>query len=512
MYAARGRKGLAIGAIALAFASALAVAWPSAVAAAPEWRIESAETIENTTYLAQGPIVVAQGGQLTIRNATLAFNQTIEGGLKLDILAGGSVIIFNSTLRSSDEARALGLHWNFLVAGHLEAHGADISDLRGDPGEGGIVASSGDVLIEDSSIHNNRYYGIMLRSGTATVRNTTFDGNAVAVFVTPGASPRLDGLFIRNSTTFGLKVSDATPVVRNLTVEGTQGTGVGWNGGVLDLQGCRISGMDIGLDLVGGTTGSVEFCEFLSLGTGVRAQGAPVLVADSTFLSVGTGVNATSSAVVVTRNAFADVGVGVRVSGVQAVGSVGEGTSNNFTGNGVGFEVYVPSFFLEGNTYGPLMTGSRVFHNMELQIMEEGGAPAVRAKVEIHAADGSAAFTGLTDDQGAVQVVLEEFREHPNGTRQNMTPHSVRIETGGRVTVTQLNATSDRTEQITLAKTPAATLGGVSREGLLLIGLLIAGVAAAGAVGMAVRRRRAAKAASDRRTSGGRRRGPRSGR
>ena len=498
-------------AMALSLTALGALIAPSA-AAAPEWRIDSVKTIENQTYGTDAHIVVAQGGVLTIRNATVEFNLTANGGLRLEVEPGGSLTIENSTLRPSDNATAAGWHWNFLVAGHLDAHRADITNLRGDPALGGLEATGSDILIEDSYIHHNAYYGIMFHAGSATVRNTTFDGNTVAVFVTPGASPYLEGLVIRNSTSFGLKINDAAPVVRNLTVTGSSSFAVGGVSATFDIVGCHISGGDVAVDAVRSSKGRIERCEFLTVATALRARDSPVRVAASTFFSNGLGVNATNSAVDIEGNNFVDVAVGLRAVGSPAGVDIGQATGNNFTGTGTGFEIYVPNFFLSDNTYGPQITGARVFHTMSLLVVDTAGKPVRRASVQLTAANDSVVKSGLTNDTGVFEVVLEEYRELGNGTRLNLTPYGVRIDAKGFATMTILNATSERTERITLQDPPAPTVFGITREGLFVLAAGLAGVAGVGALGLRKRRKRADAKAEERRGSGGRRRGPRSGR
>lgn len=508
---ARGRslESLALAAwLVLPTALVLALAAPPAAAAGPEWRISTPQALDNQTYLADGPITIEQGGVLTVRNSTILFNLTAEGSLALTVHTGGSLILEDAVLRSGAE----GWHYNFLVSGHLEARRADISDLRGDAGLGGLEIDGGNAVIEDSSIHHNRFYGLFLRSGAPVVRRTTFDANVVAISVLPGASPVLEDLVILNSTSIGLKITDASPVVRNLTVTGSSNFAVGAASAVLDIVGCRITGGLVGLDAVLGTTGRVEGCAFSSLGTGVRAQDSPVGVSNSTFFADGVGVNATRSAVDLVANEFTDVDLGVRVQ--QPVAGVlgGEAVDNRFAGAGTAIELHASNFFLFNNTYGPLMTGTRVFHEVQLLIVDKAGAPVTRARVNITAANGALVFTGLTNDTGAVTATLEEFREFGNGTRLNLTPHGVRIESPGLVTETTVNATADKTERITLTEPPAATtVLGVSREALLVVAAILGASALIAAVSLRARRRRHAEAL-ERRSGARRRRGPRSGR
>ncbi len=502
------RLGAAWLAGALAVPLALALAAPPGAAAATEWRIDAPTPLVNETYVAKGPITVAQGGVLTVRNSTILFDLTAEGSITLTVQAGGSLILEDAVLRSN----VSGLHYNFLVSGHLEARRADISDMRGDVGLGGLEITGSDALIEDSHIHHNRYYGLFLRSGAPVVRRTTFDSNAVAVSVLPGASPVLEDILIRNSTNFGLKVADASPVVRNLTVLDSTLFGVGAVGAVLDIVGCKIGGGEVGLDAAQGTTGSVEGCEFLALGTGVRAQDSQVRVSNSTFYGSSLAVNATRSAVELVGNRFTDNALGVRVQEPPSGTAVGEAVDNVFAGAGLGIELHVSNFFLENNSYGAHMTGTRVFHEVGLLIVDPSGAPVRRAVVNITASDGAAVFSGLTNATGELTATLEEFREYGNGTRVNMTPHHVRIEGLGLVTETALNATSDKVEKITLGEPRAAAPVGFSREGLLLVGALFAVLAAAGALGLRERRRRGHESRGPRTRGARGRRGPRRGR
>jgi len=492
----------------LALPLSLSLALPPGAAAATEWRVVSPYLLLDETYVAEGPITVAQGGVLTVRNSTILFNLAGEGSITLTVHAGGSLILEDAVLRSN----VPGLHYNFLVSGHLEARRADISGLRGDAGLGGLEIDGSEALIEDSQIHDNKYYGLFLRSGAPVVRRTAFDANVVAVSVLPGASPVLEDLVIRNSTGFGLKVADASPVVRNLTVLGSSNFAVGAVGSVLDIVGCRIAGGLIGLDAAQGTTGSVEGCEFLSLGTGVRAQDSPVQVANSTFFGSSAGVNATRSAVELTGNQFTDNSVGIRVQDAGPGVLGGEAVGNAFVGTGLAIELHVSNFFLENNSYDARMTGTRVFHEVALLIVDEGGAAVRGALVDITAADAVAVFRGLTNETGVVVATLEEFREFGNGTRQNLTPHGVRIESRGIVTETALNATSDKVEKITLGGARAQGPVGVTREALLLIGAAFALAAAAGALGLRARKRRAERIKAERAESARGSRRPRRGR
>ncbi len=495
-------------AAALALPLAPTLAAPQGAAAATEWRIDSPFVLDNQTYVAEGPITVAQGGVLTVRNSTVLFNLTSEGSITLTVHKGGSLILEDAVLRS----KVSGLHYNFLVSGHLEARRADISDLRGDAGLGGLEIEGGNAVIEDSYIHHNRYYGLFLRSGAPVIRRTTFESNVVAVSVLPGASPVFEDLVIRNSTSFGLKVADASPVVRNLTVLNSGGFGVGAVGAVLDIVGCRIAGGPVGLDAAEGTTGRVEACEFLSLGTGVRAQDSPLSITNSTFFGSSVGVNATRSAVGLSGNRFTDDAVGIRVQDSPPGVLGGEAVGNAFVGAGLGIELHVSNFFLENNSYDARMTGTRVFHEVTVVIVDTGGTPVRRALVNITAADGAAVFSGLTNDTGAVVATLEEFREFGNGTRLNLTPHRVRIESPGLVTVTALNATSDKIERITLGAAKPEVPLGITREALLLVAGVFALAAAAGALGLRARRRRTQAARAQRSQGAPLRRGPRRGR
>ena len=484
---------------------------PAASAAAVEPPpIQDAQFIENETRTIDAPIVVGLGGVLTVRNAALHFNLTQDGGLRLEVLAGGALLLDNVTLRPADNSSSY--YWNFLVAGRLEAHKANIFHLRGDAGLGGLELTGSDILIEDSWIHDNRYFGVMVHSGAPLIRNTTVETNTVGIFATPSSSPRLENVTIRHSSSFGLKMNDATPVVRNLTVQATGGTGVGAAGSTLDIDGCRVEGTATGVEAVLGSTGGISHCQFLGVGTALHADTSPVRMSGCTVLSASVGVNATSASVVVEDNSFVDVSVGVRTAGDQQPGDPGQGISNSFQGTGVGYEIFVPSFYLEGNTYAPAMIGARIFHTLTLVVVNSTGVPAARAHVSISDALGASVFTGVADQDGNVTAELEEYRILSDGTRVNMTPHSVRFETGALVQNATINATSDRAERFQLASSAPPTPLGVSREGLLFIAAAFAFAALAGALSIRIRRRRGTQTEDGARARQARRRGPRRGR
>jgi hypothetical protein len=482
-------------------------------AADPPWVIDMPVSVVNETRILNASIIIEQGGTLTVENASILFDLATEGSLNITVKPGGSLVVHNGTLRASDTARGQQRHWNFLVSGHLELSGADISDLRGDVGEGGVEIDGSDALIEDSFVHNNRYYGLFLKSGAPLVRRTIFDFNVVAVFVLPGASPVLEDLTIRNSTSFGLKVNDGSPVVRNITVTGSSNFAIGAIGSILDIVGCHISGGFVGIDAARGTTGRISACEILTVGTGLRAQDSPVAITNSTFFTAGVGVNATHSAVQVTSNQFLNVDVGVVAREAPDGVEGGSATFNNFSGLGVGLEIHNPNFFASDNTYSPSITSARVFHEVTLFVVNRAGDPVLRALVNITDAQGVRVFTGLTNDTGAVAATLEEYRLLGNGTRLNLTPHAVSIDRAGALTLTTVNATSDHTERIALVDSPQQASLAVTREALLLIAAVFGAAAAISALGMRARRRAKTRGDKEERTGGGRhRRGPRGGR
>jgi hypothetical protein len=499
------RRGLplALGLAALALLPPLLVAGP---AAAVDYTVDSVASISDTTREQAGSIIVLAGGQLTIRNATVSFQMAQEGGSSLRVDAGGTLILEDCHLQSGTP----GLHWNFLVSGRLEMRGCQVSDLRGDSGLGGIEVTGGNALIEDSAIRSSKYYGLFLRSGSPTIRRTTLEGQVVGISVLPGASPTLEDVVIRNSTSIGLKVADAEPVVRNLTVLGSSNFAVGAIGATLDIRGCVISGGAVGIDAVDNTHGTVDGCQVSDVGTGVRAQAAPLVITNSTFASVGTGVNASQSAVEVRGSTFSGFGVGVRAIGPVAGVFGGSATDNDFCGPGIAFESHSQTFFVGDNRFCPGVTSLRLFHTVTLEVRGPDDSPAAAALIEITDADGAAVFAGATDVDGTVSASLEEYRVLPTGERHNATPHRVRIDYRAQVTVTTVNATSDDTIRITLApKDPDPPLA-ITREGLLLVGAVFAVLAAVSAsVVWRASKRREEREAGARRP---RRRGPRSGR
>ncbi len=474
---------------------------------AGDWVIDGTLVLENTTREQAGAVVVRAGAVLTIRNATLAFNLSREGGYALTVQPGGTLRMENCSVHSLTE----GLHYNFLVEGRLEMRGCDVRDIRGDSGLGGIEITGGDVLIEDSTLHHNKYYGVFIRSGSPVIRNTTFDTQAVAISVLPGASATIEDVVIRNSTRIGLKVADAAPVVRNLTVLGSSNFAVGAIGSTLDVVGCRISGGLVGIDAVQSTTGRVEGCEFLDLSTGVRALESSLTVNNGTFVSVATGVNGTRSVVEVMNSSFSALGVGVRVVGPVDGVYGGQATDNSFCGPGTAFEVHTSSFYIGDNSFCPDVTSLRVFHRVTLDVREPDDRPAAVAIVDLTDADGNPVFTGATDVDGTVTASLEEYRLVPGGERHNVTPHAVRINHRGQLTVTTINATAETTVQITLAPEDPTLPAPLRREGLLFMGGVFA---VAAGVGVLVVRRAATRRKEEARSRprGSRRRGPRSGR
>lgn len=501
-------KRATIAVLALALAAVVLPAVP--VAAADDWVVYGTESLKDQTVFQSGAIVVKPGGVLVVDNATIAFNLTQEGGFALQVEAGGSLVMQDCVVRSG----APGLHFNFLVSGHLEVRRCEISDVRGDAGLGGIEVTGGDVLIEDSKVLNSKYYGLFIRSGSPTVRRTTFDTQAVAISVLPGATPSIEDVVIRNATSIGLKVADASPTVRNLTVLGSTNFAIGAIGSTLDIEGCRVSGGFVGVDAVESTGGNVDGCQFSDVGTGVRAQDSPLVVTNSTFVSVSLGVNATRSPVEVKDSNFTAFGVGVRVSGAGSEVYGGLATGNSFCGSGVAFETHTSSFFIADNTYCPATTSLRAFHFVTLEVRAPDDSPAGAAILEITDGDGDLVFKGATDVDGKVTAPLEEFRTLPSGERHNLTPHGVRIDFRGQVTVTTVNATSETTIQITLApEEPPAPLP-LTREGLYIMAAVfaLAAVASALIAWRSSARRRKAEGDQAAAARARRRRGPRSGR
>jgi len=488
---------------------ALALVVPAAQAANPgDWVVAGSQTLDNGTRFMNGSIIVPAGAVLTVRNSTIAFDLPSEGKYNITVEEGGSLRLEDSTVRSN----VTGMHYNFVAAGHLEVRRTDISDMRGDVGLGGLESSTGNMIMEDSVIHHNRYYGLFLRAGSAVVRRTVFESNVVAVTVLPGATPTLEDLIIRNSTGFGLKVSSASPSVRNLTVTGSSSFAVGVISSNFSIAGCHIVGGTVGIDLVLGSSGGITGCEILNTGTGVRAQDSSFSVVDTSFSANGVGINSTRSRLEITGNRFVDAVVGVRVRGPVEGAVGGSAETNSFRGTGTAFEVYLATFFVQGNTYEPGITSLRVFHDITLVVVDKAGKPVAQAHVNFTALGGARVFTGVTNETGVAVATVEDYREFGNGTRTNFTPHEVTITRGDQLTETTVNATADRIIQVTLANPdPPTTNLGIPRDALVIIGIAVAVLAMfLWAAARSTKGRRAKPDDAPRRPS--RRRGPRSGR
>jgi len=142
-----------------------------------DWIVIDSETVENTTIVLDGNLIIEPSGSLTLTNVTLLVEQKPQDMYKLMAKPGSSLNISNSTIVSSQtDYRFLFIvnGANFVIKNSkLEGLGRP-SEFAYSPGGGLLIYNTDGAILEDNTINHHESYGISItNSNNITLKNNT---------------------------------------------------------------------------------------------------------------------------------------------------------------------------------------------------------------------------------------------------------------------------------------------------------------------------------------------------
>ena len=282
-------------ALALALAlAAVAIAALAASAMAADTVIDTDTTISgpalwaNGTFEVRANVTVADGGALTVRNATVAFRTAVEGGAGMLVEEGGELVAEGATFSALDRP------YSMVVGGRATLLNSSLSGLMS--------------TVPTTYVYFESVGGLVLDGADAKLRDVTISGNSSAMVTAADSAIEADGLTLRGEA-LGMLLMGCTANLTDLELDGFY-LGLGINGSRATIDGARAVGcnstiwaMDCDLTVRGlrssasqdhigawNCTLRVEDSSFEGGGTGVLALGGVADIQGCTFDGTITGI------------------------------------------------------------------------------------------------------------------------------------------------------------------------------------------------------------------------------
>ncbi|MEX0568507.1 MAG: right-handed parallel beta-helix repeat-containing protein, partial [Candidatus Njordarchaeota archaeon] len=142
-----------------------------------DWTITTIVVVENSEYIINGSIIIESGGALILKNSTLFMNLNYDGEYFIDVLSGGNLTLYNSTIT------AYNIENNYYVrifdGAVFSAFNSEISYAGYYAGayyydKFGLWINTTNTFIKNTTLKRN-YYGLILHEGgNATILNSSF--------------------------------------------------------------------------------------------------------------------------------------------------------------------------------------------------------------------------------------------------------------------------------------------------------------------------------------------------
>jgi len=115
------------------------------------WTVSTVVEYDGGSCVLTGNLTIQSGGNLTLRNLTLALNNQIDGQYKITVNSGGTLNIYNSTIKSKTDHRTSKLD----SQGTLFVIGSTLRDFGPNSGFNGIQSMAGKATFKKTTITNN---------------------------------------------------------------------------------------------------------------------------------------------------------------------------------------------------------------------------------------------------------------------------------------------------------------------------------------------------------------------
>jgi len=157
-----------------------------------------------------GNVTVANGGVLKLYNCTLDIQCAVAGQFSLEVMAGGRLEAYDSTMYGSDARINVLFHDDVLI------EGCSISHIRGgSTSVRGLTVDGGTATFRDTTISDSNYHGLYVLSDLNMDNVTVSSVTYTAVYIYNWGSP-----------------SDFTVAISNSEIIGASGTSA-WRAGVM---------------------------------------------------------------------------------------------------------------------------------------------------------------------------------------------------------------------------------------------------------------------------------------
>ncbi|MDE1858014.1 MAG: hypothetical protein KGI26_02970, partial [Thaumarchaeota archaeon] len=149
------------------------------------WVVSGAQTVQNESITLDGNLTVENGGSLTLRNVTLVVDSSYDDQYGIQVLQGGSMFIYNSTIKPGASSK----RFTFVVEGN-------------------------DFVIEGTSLQGVGLCGSSDQSCYGTANNSHFERVGLVIF-SSGAQVTGDTIF---SCGIGLVLYGSNDIIHGNTI------------------------------------------------------------------------------------------------------------------------------------------------------------------------------------------------------------------------------------------------------------------------------------------------------
>ena len=415
-----------------------------------QWVVSSLFTLDSTVKDLRADLVIEDGGELHITNATLMVNSSKDGEFSITVKPGGKLFADHSNI-SYGPSKA---RYQFTVNGAMELWNSDISGTTGMFDQGGVFISSSDVNVTGCHFHDHQWYAMIINGSSPTISGCTIDNCKSGIRVENGGAPRITGNTFKDNQREGMIVLDSKPAIDdNSFINNTKGIG-------LYQSEAEISGNEI----TGSSTIGIE-CVQLS----------DAVITGNTISRCGqAGISVVYSSPKISSNIITSSGIGINTSASMA--SIRKNTIAGNSGWGIYSSGGAPTLdgnkFTDGSGNVNALGSIAIVWTVSIRVIDSNNQPVSGAVVTVKDRYGNLFFQGTTGDSGNI-TGLEVTGTHTDasGAQKSDSPYTIKVKWHELSSSLSVNADRDRQITAQLQQTPAK--GFLPGPGLLLIGAAV---------------------------------------
>jgi parallel beta-helix repeat protein len=411
--------------------------------------VSSLYTLDNTIKDLRADLLIENGGELRITNATLVMNCSKSGDYSITVKPGGKLFADHSNITYGPSKA----WYEFTVNGAMELRDSDISGTTGMFDQGGVFIASSDVTVTGCHFHDHQWYAMIINGSSPTISGCTIDHCKSGIRVENGGSPVVSGTTFRDNQREGMIVLDSKPIIRDNQFRNNT-KGIGLYQSDADISGNAIIGSStVGIECVQLSDAKIAANTITGNGqAGISVIYSSPTITSNTITSNGMGINSSVSRAAIRKNTIG----GNSGWGIYAVGGAPSLDSNKFTDD-------------SGNANA--LGSVAIIWALNIKVIDSNKNPVAGADVTVKDKSGNVVYSGKTGDDGTVPALeLLQTSRYETGTRIE-TPHKIAVK--WQDLADSIEVTMDKDQSITAQLQKPSEKGFLPGPDLLLTGVAV---------------------------------------